>query len=218
VVSGLARGVDGAAHVGALEGSSVTLAVMGSGLSVVYPEKHKPLAEDVTRRGAVISELPPWARAYARHFPLRNRIISGLSKAVVVVEANERSGSLITARMAYEQSRDVLAVPGCPMSGCHKGCHALIKDGARLVETVDDVLDEIGWRPSVTESSNSPNRLQLSDLEANMAMGEAYSVDELALRTGRDVAQLLPELGMLELSGRVTRLGGGHFARFPSRQ
>ena len=165
VVSGLALGVDGAAHRGALEGTGRTVAVLGSGLDVVYPSEHKDLAEQISQCGVVVSELPPEAPPLPHHFPLRNRIISGLSKAVVIVEASERSGSLITARLANDQCRDVLAVPGGILSGRHRGSHGLIKDGARLVETVDDVLDEIGWqRPAGATVGDSPNSLPLSDL------------------------------------------------------
>jgi DNA processing protein len=214
VVSGLARGVDGAAHAGALAGGGPSTAVLGSGLSHIYPKQHVPLAERVAETGAVVSEYPPDARPYASHFPLRNRIISGLCRATVVVEASERSGSLITARLALEQSRDVLAVPGGPLSGRHRGCHALIKDGARLVETVDDVLDELKWPRPAAKSEGEPHKqLQLSDLEANMAKGEAYSLDDLAGRTGRSASELLADLSVLELDGRLVRTTGGRFVR-----
>jgi DNA processing protein len=214
VVSGMARGVDSAAHAGALECGGRTIAVVGSGLNHVYPRRNTALAERIRATGAIVSELPANALPLPPHFPLRNRIISGLSLATVVVEAGERSGSLITARQAMEQGRDVLAVPGGTLSGRHRGCHSLIKDGARLVETVEDVLDEIDWsRRQAREAENSPNRLQLSDLESNMAKGELYSVDNLAERTGRSASDLLAELCLLELSGRVTRAAGGQFVR-----
>jgi DNA processing protein len=217
VVSGLARGVDGAAHAGALEGVTPTIAVLGSGLSVIYPKRHEPLAQRIQERGAIISELPPWFPPYRRHFPLRNRIISGMSEGVVVIEAGEDSGSLITADAAGEQNRDVMAVPGPPLSGRHRGSNALIKDGARLVETVDDILEEIGWHSMPKKVQNAGNRLQLNYLEETMAVGESYSVDFLATRTGRIVTDLLPDLAELELSGRITRLTGGHFMRLPER-
>ena len=214
VVSGLARGVDGASHVGALEGAGQTIAVLGSGLSHIYPERHSDLARRVQERGAVVTEFPPEAVGLPTHFPLRNRIISGLSRAVVVVEAGENSGSLITARMAMQQNRSVMAVPGGPLSGRHRGAHGLIQDGARLVETVEDILDEIQWcgGPPVKKDRNP---LKLSELEAKMAMGESYSIDELAERTGRIAGDLVAELATLELAGRVQRVCGGHFARFP---
>jgi DNA processing protein len=214
VVSGLAVGVDGAAHAGALEGAGRTIAVLGSGLDHVYPPSHAGLASQILERGAIVTELPPDAQPSKTHFPLRNRIISGLSRAVLVVEAGEKSGSLITARMATQQNRSVMAVPGGPLSGRHRGSNGLIKDGARLVETVEDILDEIRWCGPIGVQKVS-NPLETSELEANMALGENYSVDELARRTGRIAGDLLAELATLELAGRVTRLAGGQFARFP---
>jgi DNA processing protein len=218
VTSGLARGVDGAAHEGALEGGGATVAVMGSGLDVVYPAQHASLARRIASQGAVVTELPPGARPHARHFPLRNRIISGLSRAVLVVEASERSGSLITARMALDQNRDVLAVPGSTLSGSHRVSHRLIKDGARLVETVGDVLDEIGWDREAARKVAPDDAGPLTGLAAVMALGEPYSVDELATRTGRPTPAVLVELGELELAGRVTRVGGGRYARWAGRR
>ena len=211
VVSGLARGIDGAAHRGALDAGGRTLGVLGSGVDVIYPREHAALAEEMRARGAIVSELAPGTPPRAGHFPLRNRIISGLAHAVVVVEASERSGSLITARAALEQGRDVLAVPGNVISGRHRGCHALIKDGARLVETVDDVLDELKWPRLATPEPAAT--LQLSGLEGTMAAGEPYSVDELAQATGRPVHELLAELGALEIAGRVARRAGSVFVR-----
>ncbi len=222
VVSGLARGADGAAHSGALDAGGRTVAVLGCGADVVYPPEHAELARHIAARGAIVSELWPGAPPLAHHFPLRNRIISGLVRAVVVVEASEKSGSLITARAALDQGRDVLAVPGSVASGRYRGSHALIKDGARLVETVEDVLDELKW-PLVTAqaraAAGSPaglpddNLLQESELERAMAPGEPYTVDELARHSGRPAATLLAELGALELSGRVSRSAGGAFVR-----
>jgi DNA processing protein len=214
VVSGLARGIDGASHAGALAGAGKTVAVMGSGLDVVYPVQHQVLANQVSQAGALVSELPPWIGPRAWHFPLRNRIISGLSRAVVVVEASEKSGSLITARLALEQGRDVLAVPGGILSGRHRGTHGLIKDGARLVETVDDVLEEIGWRrPAVTAVGDSSNPLPINTLESSMAAGDPYTVEQLAARVGRSAAETLVELSYLELAGRIIRQPGGQFVR-----
>ncbi len=162
----------------------------------------------------MVSELPPDRVAHARHFPLRNRIISGLSRGTVIVEASEKSGSLITARLALEQNRSVMAMPGGTVSGRHRGCHALLKDGARLVESVEDVLEELGWpRNGPLSGADSPNHLQLSYLEANMAKGETYSVDQLAGLTGRSASELLTDLCGLELSGRVVRTAGGQFVR-----
>ena len=212
VVSGLALGVDGAAHAGALAGTGKTVAVMGSGLDVVYPAQHKALAAQVSQTGALVSELPPWVRPVGKHFPLRNRIISGLSRAILVVEASEKSGSLITAGLASDQGRDVLAVPGGVLSGRHRGSNALIKDGARLVETVSDVLAEIGWKQAAPRSGGA-SLLPINILESRMAAGEHYTVEELADRIGRSAAETMVELSYLELAGRVVRLTGGQFVR-----
>src|SRR5205807_8965262 len=164
VVSGLARGVDSAAHRGALAASGpapprddedsaasdaaaspvVTIGVLGSGADRIYPAEHKALATEIERRGAIVSELVPGTPPLPIFFPLRNRIISGLSRAVVVIEAGEKSGSLITARCALEQGRDVLAVPGNVLSGRNRGAHALLRDGAKIVESADDILEELG--------------------------------------------------------------------------
>jgi DNA processing protein len=213
VVSGLARGVDAAAHRGALDGSGRTIAVLGSGADVIYPPEHASLARQILERGAIVSELAPGTPPRAGHFPLRNRIISGLARAVVVVEASEKSGSLITAKAALEQGRDVLAVPGNVISGRHRGCHALIKDGARLVETVDDVLEELRWPREAVRSRPRVNSLQSNGLEGTMAVGEPYSLDELAEATGRGVQDLLAELGALEIAGRIERRAGSVFVR-----
>ena len=214
VVSGLARGIDGAAHRGALEGPGLTFAVLGSGLDTTYPPGHHALAAEVIRRGALISEYPPGVPPLPRHFPLRNRIISGLARAVVVVEASERSGSLITARAALEQGRDVLAVPGLVASGCHRGCHALIKDGARLVETVDDILEEIG-RPRLGDSQRFPldKSSNVSWLLPLIPLGTTVDLEGVVAGSGRPASEVLAELGRLEIAGQVTRLTGGRFAR-----
>jgi DNA processing protein len=213
IVSGMARGVDAAAHTGALEGGGRTVAVLGCGVDVVYPPEHAPLAARIRDSGVVISELPPGMPPYAHHFPLRNRIISGLARAVVVIEASDKSGSLITARAALDQNREVLAVPGTVGSGRSKGCHALIKDGARLVETVEDVLQQLNWTRTDSRVVKRRNSLDLSELESTMAAGDPYSVDDLATRTGRLTSDLLAELGALELLGRVARVEGGRFVR-----
>lgn len=215
VVSGLARGVDGAGHRGALDGGGYTVGVLGCGADLVYPPEHSELTEAIVRSGgAVVSEFPPGMAPLTHHFPLRNRIISGLVRAVVVVEASPKSGSLITARAALEQGRDVLAVPGNVASGRYGGSHALIKDGARLVETVGDVLEELKWyHPALSTSSSAANSLEMSELEKAMAAGEPYSLEDLSARTGQPIAAILAELTRLELDGRVSRLPGGVFAR-----
>lgn len=209
VVSGLARGIDAAAHEGALEGGGPTVAVLGCGVDVVYPRQHGQLSRRIREAGCLVSELPPAAPPLPRHFPLRNRVISGLSLAVVVVEAAERSGSLITARTALEQGRDVLAVPGAVVSGCHRGCHALIKDGAGLVETAEDVLDALGWRGSRARDEESPG----PGAAGQMRRGEPVSLDVLAARLGRPAADVLADLGVLEVEGVVERMAGGLFVK-----
>ena len=146
VVSGLARGCDGAAHQGALAAAGLTLAVLGSGVDITYPPEHEALAREIALTGALVSELAPGTPPLPHHFPLRNRIIAGLSLAVVVIEAHERSGSLITAACAIEQGREVMVVPGPVRSGRNRGAHALLKDGAALVECAADVLAELGTR------------------------------------------------------------------------
>jgi DNA processing protein len=213
VTSGLALGVDGAAHRGALGASGQTVAVLGTGLDIIYPKQHGQLANDVQSNGCLVSEFPPGIGPEPFHFPLRNRVISGLARAVVVVEATEKSGSLITARMALEQGRGVCAVPGSVVSGCHKGCHALIKDGARLVETVDDVLDEIGWTARESAESVGRKAFAASSLVDMMVPGDPVTVDGLAARCPDRSGGILAELTTLELDGRVQRLPGGWFVR-----
>ena len=181
---------------------------------MIYPAEHRDLTSRVAASGGVISELPPGTTPQPHYFPLRNRIIAGLSRAVVVIEAGERSGSLITARMALEQGREVLAVPGNVLSGRNRGCHALIKDGARLVETVGDVLDELGWvRRDDTGAIQDGKSIEMSALEQKMAIGEVYDADGLAKLTGWAASQLLAELAALEISGRLARVPGGWMRR-----
>lgn len=221
VVSGLARGVDGASHEGALSVGGLTTAVLGSGPDIVYPSEHRELATRVAASGGVISEFPPGTSPQSHHFPMRNRIISGLSRAVIVIEAGERSGSLITARMAMEQGREVLVVPGNVLSGRNKGGHALIKDGARLVESVEDVLVELGMNSGPEKGGIDrfqPDKLVIeNELSGHMAIGETYDADTLAGLTGWDVSRLLSGLAALELEGQVVRVPGG-WARRTRRQ
>ena len=222
IVSGRARGVDSAAHRGALAAGGATVAVLGSGVVVVYPREHAPLAQAIdAARGAVISELVPGTGPQQWFFPLRNRIISGLSRAVVIVEASEKSGSLITARCALDQGRDVLAVPGNVLSGRNRGAHALLKDGARIVESADDVLEELGMcaansgvRPPGADDGRGLTPESPSDqvLDA-LVPGEASDLDEISERSGLKSASLLPRLFELEMQGRVRRAGGGRFIR-----
>jgi len=214
IVSGMARGVDGAAHEGALDVSGKTVAVLGSGVDVPYPKQHESLASRIAATGLIVSEFPPGTQPFPGNFPRRNRIISGVARAVVVVEASERSGSLITARLALDQNREVLAVPGNVLSGRSRGCHQLIRDGAAIVESARDVLEQLGWaRSSHPINTGRTNSLQLNELEETMARGESYSVDDLAGKTGQPIATLLADLGILELEGRIVRTTGGRYLR-----
>ncbi len=214
VVSGLARGVDAAAHRGALAAGGVTIAVLGCGADVVYPPEHGALLAELAAQGAAVSELAPGTPPRPFHFPRRNRIISGLALAVVVVEASERSGSLITARCAAEQGREVMAVPGNVLSGRCRGGHALLKDGAKVVETADDILEEI--RPRVGTRAAGGRRPEQPE-EARgllrwMDPGESYDLDDLAGLSGLDRAALATQVLELELDGRITRRPGGRFS------
>ncbi|OFW07281.1 MAG: DNA protecting protein DprA [Acidobacteria bacterium RIFCSPLOWO2_02_FULL_67_36] len=213
VASGLARGVDSAAHRGCLDARGLTAAVLGSGLDTIYPPEHEELAATIARRGVLVSELGPGAPPLPDHFPLRNRIISGLSLGVVIVEASEKSGSLITARCAMEQGRDVMAVPGSVLSGRNRGSHALLKDGAKVVETADDILEELGW-PGAARTVQSDAKLLDSDpLLEKLDAGETYGLDELVEATGIAPSRLLPRLMELELRGQVLSAAGGRFRR-----
>jgi DNA processing protein len=211
VASGLARGVDSAAHRGALNAGGITVAVLGSGLDRMYPPEHVNLAEDIESTGVVLSELGPGVPPLPENFPLRNRIISGISLAVVVVEASENSGSLITARCAMEQGRDVMAVPGSVLSGRNRGSHSLLKDGAKVVETADDILEELGW-PGALNAGTS-KLLSRDPLLARMEPGEVYGLDALVEATGMAASKLLPRLMELELQSQVVRAAGGKFSR-----
>jgi DNA processing protein len=216
VSSGLARGADSAAHAGALDGGGATVAVQGCGPDRVYPAEHAALARAISRQGAIVSELGPGAAPLPEHFPLRNRIISGLSLAVVVVEASEKSGSLITARYATEQGRDVMAVPGSVLSGRNRGSHSLLKDGAKIVETADDILDELGWTPSLA-TPDASFTFDTDPVLARMEEGERYRLDDLIAMTGLPGPRLLTRLTELELQGKVVGGAGGLFGRAPGR-
>jgi DNA processing protein len=213
VASGLARGVDSAAHRGCLSAGGFTVAVLGSGLDRIYPAEHRDLADRICGNGLLVSELGPGAQPLPEHFPLRNRIISGISLAVVIVEASDKSGSLITARYALEQGRDVMAVPGNVLSGRNRGSHGLLKDGAKVVETADDILEEFGWRAGRPAGYSGSKVLNSDPLLARMEPGEVYRLDELAALTGTPGPRLLPRLMELELRGRVVTTSGGRFAR-----
>jgi DNA processing protein len=217
IVSGLARGVDSAAHRGALAGGGETIAVLGSGVDVMYPAEHAPLAHEIALRGAVVSELAPGTLPQQMFFPQRNRIISGLSRAIVVIEAGEKSGSLITARCALDQGRDVLAVPGNVLSGRNRGAHALLRDGAKIVESADDIVEELGLcLVAEAPAAAGPAAPKNDPILANLTAGEPCDLDALAERTGLHSSRLLPRLFDLELRGFVKRAGGGRFVRVDS--
>jgi DNA processing protein len=211
IVSGLARGVDSAAHAASLAAGGATVAVLGCGADRVYPSEHADLARNIQSAGALVSEFPPATPPRPHHFPLRNRVISGLAHAVVVVEASEKSGALITAAAAAEQGREVLVVPGPVGGGRNRGGHQLIRDGAKLVETADDILQEIG-RPLTGSTSIHPER----DLDG-LPESVDFTVDELAQLTGDRPSLVLARLLELELAGRIQRIGGGRFVRSTKR-
>lgn len=212
VTSGMARGVDGAAHEACLAAGGRTIAVLGTGVDVVYPREHAVLAEQIAMSGLLVSELPPGTPPLAGHFPRRNRIISGLSRAVVVVEASEKSGSLITARLALEQGREVMAVPGSVLYGRNRGAHALIKDGAMPVECATDILDALGLErkgmPGCAGTGRPEGRLEAALYEAG---SEGLDVDGLASGLGCGADALLGDLTRLELDGKAERLAGGRY-------
>jgi len=211
VVSGLARGVDSAAHRGALEAGGRTLAVLGSGLDRLYPPEARALAREIARHGTLLSEFPPATEPLPGNFPARNRIISGLSQAVVVVEGDLRSGALITADLAAEQGREVMAVPGPVTSEASRGPHSLLRDGAALVESAADVLEVLGVAP--VPALARTDRLGPEERRIMDAMGnEPRLPDELAALTGLPPATVLATLLALETGGRVRRVGTRYVA------
>ena len=211
VVSGLALGIDAAAHRGGLAAASSSVAVVGTGLDRVYPAANRDLAHDLAARGAIVSEFCLDTPPVATNFPRRNRLIAGLSRGVLVVEAALRSGSLTTARLALEQGRDVFAVPGSIHSPLAKGCHLLIQQGAKLVESADDVLAEWGASPLPAPESMAPGGAE-GTLLSELGYAPA-TLDALVSRTGRPASELWAELTQLELDGRVERLPGGLLRR-----
>jgi DNA processing protein len=212
IISGLALGIDAAAHRGALAAGGETIAVIGTGVDRMYPARNKDLALAIADRGAIVSEFPLGTPVMAANFPRRNRIISGLSRGVLVVEAAPESGSLITARLAGEQGREVFAIPGSIHSPVARGCHKLIKQGAKLVETARDVLEELGTFDLPDTPPESPCQSSASPVLS--ALGhDPCSLDELLQRTGLGTDHLLGELLTLELSGEVATLPGNRFQR-----
>ncbi len=228
VVSGLALGIDAAAHLGASASdpqSGSTIAVTGTGLDLVYPGRHRALAHRIAEEGCLLSEYPLGTPAIASNFPRRNRLISGLSLGVLVVEAALQSGSLITARSALEQGREVFAIPGSIHSPLSKGCHRLIREGAKLVESASDILEELRWhRPTSATDRDAPAPAGRSSHEGTsvnatealvlQAAGhDPASVDQLAGRTGLAVPEVQAALLALELEGRIERLPDGRYQK-----
>jgi DNA processing protein len=216
IISGLARGIDAAAHRGALAAGGRTLAVLGSGVLNIYPPEHKELALEVIHAGALISESPPHGAPFSGAFPQRNRIITGMSTGVIVVEAAISSGALISARHAMEQGREVFAVPGRVDNRMAHGCHRLIRDGAKLVETADDVLEELGHMTAPVKKPDGqeihhPAELLLNDLEQQVLAvirSEATSIDDIVTESGLPISQVLATLSVLEMRRLVRRLSG----------
>ena len=219
VTSGLALGVDGAAHAGALDAGFPTVAVIGNGVDKPYPYRHRTLSERIAGEGVIVSEYPPGTSAKAGHFPRRNRIISGLSRGILVVEAGLKSGSLITARLALEQGREVFAIPGSVHNPLARGCHHLIRQGAKLVETVDDICEELGgWWTGQNEGNPSSvvmhgpatENLDSREIAVLEALGyDPQSTDDLCSVTGLPADQLMQSLLLLELQGLVDSAPGG---------
>ena len=219
VTSGLALGVDGAAHAGALDAGFPTVAVIGNGVDRPYPYRHRTLSDRIAGDGVIVSEYPPGTSAKAGHFPRRNRIISGLSRGILVVEAGLKSGSLITARLALEQGREVFAIPGSVHNPLARGCHDLIRQGAKLVETVDDICEELGawWSGQNAESPSgtimeTPATADLDSREIAVLEALGYdpqSTDDLCSVTGLPADQLMQSLLLLELQGLVDAAPGG---------
>ncbi len=215
VVSGLALGVDGAAHEGALAGGAPTLAVVGTGLDRVYPKRHLALAHRIAEQGALISEYPLGTPPLPGNFPRRNRLIAGLSQGTLVVEAALHSGSLITARLAAEQGREVFAIPGSIHAPQSRGCHALIRQGAKLVESAQDILEDLRMTASDAPLETAAANQSPDDPQGLLkAMGfDPVSLDALQARTGLDTATLQARLLELELQDAVGRLPGGLLQR-----
>jgi DNA processing protein len=207
VASGLARGIDSAAHRGALDGGGKTIAVLGTGIDRVYPAENDQLSERIASSGLLVTEFVPGTMPQDWHFPRRNRIISGLSRAVVVVEAMEKSGSLITARLAADQGRDVMAVPGTFVGGRNRGANALLRDGAKLVESAVDILQELGLETGLAREGPKGEGGQVVE----------FTVDQVAEQMKITPGEALARLLEWELTGEVQRIGSGRFVRSRSK-
>lgn len=215
IVSGLALGIDASAHRGGLAGASSSIAVVGTGLDIVYPARNRQLAHELAQHGALISEFALGTPAIGANFPRRNRIISGLGLGCLIVEAALRSGSLITARFALEQGREVFAVPGSIHSPHSRGCHSLIKEGAKLVECADDILQELNLPSACSDAASAPAaQLNAETRKVLDALGFApSSIDSLCERSGLRAEVVIGVLLNLELDGMVASLPGGFYQR-----
>lgn len=225
ITSGLAQGIDAASHLGALEGGGATVAVTGTGLDRVYPAAHRELAHQVAEQGALLSEFPAGTPPLTANFPRRNRIISGLAMGTLVVEAAVQSGSLITARQALEQGREVFAVPGSIHNPQSRGCHSLIRQGAKLVETAQDIFDELGGFAAVSTVERDPPQALQSEFEMDdeytkvlASVGhEPASVDVVVARSGLTADAVCSMLLVLELQGYLKSMTGGYYCRTGKR-
>jgi DNA processing protein len=211
IVSGLALGIDAAAHAGGLEGAASSIAVMGTGADIVYPPDNAALAQRLKESGCVITEYPPGTPPRHGNFPRRNRLISGLSRGVLVIEASRRSGSLITARLAAHQNREAFALPGSIHSPMSRGCHELIREGAKLVERTEDVLVELGMPVIRARAANEEEHTP--DVLLAVIGHDPVSLDQIAELTGLAASACAARLSLLEIEGRIDALPGGRFQR-----
>lgn len=221
IVSGLALGIDGAAHRGALRAQGATIAVVGTGMDIVYPAKHRELAHQIAEHGLIISEFNLGTPSKPQNFPKRNRIISGLSLGCLVVEANLQSGSQITARLATEQGREVFAIPGSIHSPMSKGCHQLIKQGAKLVDCLQDIAEELNLNRSTlsdltikdTGNSNDLNGDSSATIIINAMGYDPITLDNLVASSGLTISEVSSMLMLLELEGKIAALTGGQYQK-----
>ncbi|MGI9337370.1 MAG: DNA-processing protein DprA [Gammaproteobacteria bacterium] len=227
VASGMAQGIDAAAHQGAIDGGAGTIAVVGTGPDIVYPREHRKLAMRIRETGMIIGELPPGTPPDKFNFPPRNRIISGIARGCLVIEAGEKSGALITARHAMDNSREVFAVPGSINSPMHRGCHKLIKEGAKLTETINDIAEELSAENKINgDGINGAANAGDANANANGDGGvfddilphidyEPTAADDIAGRSGMTAAALMPALLELEMQGKIAAAAGGKYQRLP---
>jgi len=215
IVSGMARGIDTHAHMGALRSGGRTTAVLGCGLDVIYPPENKKLMNQICEKGAVISEFPLGTEPFPRNFPMRNRIISGLSTAIIVVEASDKSGSLITANCALEQGRDVFAMPGNTLSAVAKGVNKLIKEGARLVENAEDIFAELGIETKAKKIKKEKTIANLTENEHKIysLLEESLNIEEISIESGLPINILSSTLTIMESKGIIKKLPGNVYIR-----